>query len=264
MLQLQTRSDRDSAHTRTANNTDQRTRAATERASARRTCRSARTFFSYALAARQRRWRAIRRRPSRRRRAGGAAEPSDDSRRAAAPPQPPGSPQCRSTPPRSCRQHWREQRAERGRHELGEDRAADRRGDARDLGADHGGGAGRPREPVQPQVETPGNVRDLQLPAARQPAATRGRAKSMRRNARRGEGERAPEAAMWQARARSMLLSMSVHVDASTDVVAAVSNHKRDAAQREEPSSRARKRPGVRDEPAAAASAAARAHALHI
>jgi hypothetical protein len=53
-----------------------------------------------------------------------------------------------------------------------------------------------------------------------------------------------------------MLLSTSVHVDASTDVVAALSNDKRDAAQREEPSSRARKRPGVRDEPAAAASAA--------
>ena len=43
-----------------------------------------------------------------------------------------------------------------------------------------------------------------------------------------------------------------------------LSNHKRDAAQREDLSSRARKRPGVRDEPAAAASAAARAHALHI
>jgi len=44
-----------------------------------------------------------------------------------------------------------------------------------------------------------------------------------------------------------------------------LSNHKRDAAQGEDLSSRARKRPGVRDEPAAAASAArgARAPPLH-
>ena len=108
------------------------------------------TFFKYTASGSQPNRRAARRRQSRRRRPGGTPEPPGGSRRAAAPPQLRASPlhvaSQRSTAPAAAA---RGARAD----ELGEDRAADRRGDARDLGADDGDGAGRPRGSAQQQVE---------------------------------------------------------------------------------------------------------------
>ena len=95
----------------------------------------------------------------RRKRAGGEPEPPDDSRRRTAPLQLPWAPpgNCKPSASRlaaaSITSGSTSSDEEREEHKLGEDRAADRRGDARDVGADDGDGARRPRGSAQQQIE---------------------------------------------------------------------------------------------------------------